>query len=362
MKQGYILLVDKLQGEYKETFSQVEAYGSYKRIDSDTSADMLMELLDQMLEAQNAGRPVTDIVGNNIQEFNRNFYSEYTMVDRFTAMCKTMYRLMWIIFLFTAADLFFSGRNGSGFLQSDIAPFITGGIYGAIFAPILYGIVLKILNSFIKVNDTVQGIVSVIIMVSVLVVAVMLADRFVIYIPSTVVLGVSVCYIVVYIIVCSICNYKRYGSARTPKQEEIRFWDTVNGELVEDVMIGEWQKQFVKKNEQLKKKGKTLMTEDAFLAKLDKQFDSKRGGLINALTFWGTTFVAVILLSIFGEYESWIDYTLFLAIVMGVEVSVYYGFHKVQKSSAVRYAEMRRKMREQGITMMELNVKQKENK
>lgn len=64
MKHGYILLEDKLKGEYREVFSQVEYYGSAKWIDADVNAEMLMELLDQMLEAQNAGRPVTDIVGH----------------------------------------------------------------------------------------------------------------------------------------------------------------------------------------------------------------------------------------------------------------------------------------------------------
>lgn len=46
MKQGYILLEDKLKGEYREAFSQVEYYGSTKWVDADVSAEMLMELLD----------------------------------------------------------------------------------------------------------------------------------------------------------------------------------------------------------------------------------------------------------------------------------------------------------------------------
>lgn len=353
MKHGYILLEDKLRGEYREAFSQVEYYGSTKWVDADVSAEMLMELLDQMLEAQNAGRPVTDIVGNDIQEFCRNFYSEYKLTDRFESFCKMLYRFAWILFGLTFLGFFFPEDAEGATFQSDIAPIITGGICGAVVAPILFWLILKILECFMKVNDSVRNAVSCIVLIVTFVFAIALSSHYDIYIPSVVAFVISVLYIIGYLAVRAIFNYRRYGCIRAPKQEEIGFWDTLNGELDEE-MIFEWQKQFNKKNERLQKKGKPLMTEEMFLAKLDKQYDPKRAPLVNALTFSGATLIAIVLLSVFGEYESWLDYAIFLAVVLGVEVGVYYGLYKAERAGAARYASMKQQMAEQGMTMMKL--------
>ena len=54
MKQGYIMLEDKLQGEYKEAFQQVEMYSSTNLIGVDADSELMMELLDHMHTAQEA--------------------------------------------------------------------------------------------------------------------------------------------------------------------------------------------------------------------------------------------------------------------------------------------------------------------
>ena len=75
MKQGYILLEDRLHGEYKEAFSKVSLYSNTNLIGIDTDSELMMELLDSMLMAQSEGRPVTDVVGTDIQAFCENFFS-----------------------------------------------------------------------------------------------------------------------------------------------------------------------------------------------------------------------------------------------------------------------------------------------
>ncbi len=204
-----------------------------------------------------------------------------------------------------------------------------------------------------KVNDSVRNAVSCIVLIVTFVFAIALSSHYDIYIPSVAAFVISVLYIIGYLAVCAISNYKKYGAVRAPKQEELGFWDTVNSEL-DDEMIFEWQKQLVKKNERLQKKGKPLMAEETFLAKLDKQYDPKRVLLVNALIFWGLTLIAITLLSVFGKYESWGDYAMFLISIIGVDAVVYYGLYKAAQAGIARYANMKRQMAEQGMTMMEL--------
>ena len=96
------------------------------------------------------------------------------------------------------------------------------------------------------------------------------------------------------------------------------------------------------------------MAEETFLAKLDKQYDPKRVLLENVLIFWGVTLIAITLFSVFGKYESWGDYAMFLISIIGVEAGVYYGLYKAEQAGIASYANMKRQMAEQGMTMMEL--------
>ena len=73
MNLGYIAYEDKLNKEYREAFDTVEAYGSVNNIDVEVGGEWLMELLDSMLEAQEAGEPVEKIVGTDIDQFCMEF-------------------------------------------------------------------------------------------------------------------------------------------------------------------------------------------------------------------------------------------------------------------------------------------------
>jgi DNA-binding ferritin-like protein (Dps family) len=69
MKDSYFFYKDKLQGEYKTAFDQVEIYVNAQNIDELTCEDRLGSLLDMLLSAQEAGRPVQKVVGSNMEQF-----------------------------------------------------------------------------------------------------------------------------------------------------------------------------------------------------------------------------------------------------------------------------------------------------
>ena len=68
MKADYILLQDRLKGEYKDTFQKVQMYSTSNLIGEDTESELMMELLDHMLMAQEEGKPVSTIVGDDIEK------------------------------------------------------------------------------------------------------------------------------------------------------------------------------------------------------------------------------------------------------------------------------------------------------
>ena len=51
MRDSYILYMDKLQGEYKEIFQQIDLYFSTQNVDEDTHEEYMGDLLDIFLLA-----------------------------------------------------------------------------------------------------------------------------------------------------------------------------------------------------------------------------------------------------------------------------------------------------------------------
>lgn len=100
MKADYILLQDRLKGEYKDAFQKVQMYSTSNLIGEDTESELMMELLDHMLMAQEEGKPVSTIVGDDIEGFCEIFFSEYKLGNRFVDFLKTLYRMACIFCLY----------------------------------------------------------------------------------------------------------------------------------------------------------------------------------------------------------------------------------------------------------------------
>ena len=65
MKADYVLIQDRLKGEYKDAFQKVQMYSTSNLIGEDTESELMMELLDHMLMAQEEGKPVSTIVDSD---------------------------------------------------------------------------------------------------------------------------------------------------------------------------------------------------------------------------------------------------------------------------------------------------------
>lgn len=62
MAMDYVWLADKLTGEYKEVFEKAELFACLRKIEEDEQNEMLMDLLDVLLTAQEEKRPVWERV------------------------------------------------------------------------------------------------------------------------------------------------------------------------------------------------------------------------------------------------------------------------------------------------------------
>lgn len=151
MKADYILLQDRLKGEYKDAFQKVQMYSTSNLIGEDTESELMMELLDHMLMAQEEGKPVSTIVGDDIEGFCEIFFSEYKLGNRFVDFLKTLYRMAWIMLVFAILDLVI----GDGVLSSSnigaIGAIVLGGLSGSLSILIIYLLIRPLMKKR-KVN------------------------------------------------------------------------------------------------------------------------------------------------------------------------------------------------------------------
>lgn len=361
MKQSYILLEDKLNKEYKEVFERIDIYGSTHFINSDVQSGKMMELLDSMLEAQNDGQSVSVIVGNDIDKFCKEFYSDYTVENRIREVPKRLFKLAAFLLIVELIDFIIGLINGEGILRNtDLSPYFIGIAGGIIVDTIVFLLIRPLADRFKKIKPFFWNLcmaLMVIIMV-VFIIFVQTDDKFAMNIKSIVPIAITAAYILIYLMCRITINYRKYGTfkIRTKKKEkeEISFRDALNDGLnLEKELPKEWLKGYKKKYDKAVKKGKTPVNEAQYLENISKKYDVKRVTKQNIIIFGGMTAILILGMWIAGQFESVSDGLIYSGILSVIEGGLLGFFNKSAKETDRIYKNMIMEIQEKNITLEE---------
>lgn len=352
MKQDYILLQDKLKGEYKEVFQKVEMYSTSNLIGEDMQDELMMELLDHMLIAQEEGKPVSTIVGDDIEEFCQNFFSEYKLGNRFLDFLKSLRHLAWVMLIFVILDFFFGDGGLSN--SSDISVIVIGGLCGSFLDLIVYLLIRPLVKKR-KINATALNTIYIVLLIVSIVTTCILANRYSLHAPTWIAITVPAVYIIVYSVVNAITNYKNYGSTRKPKQMKLSFFGSFQ-ESVSSELPNEWLKQWTKKNERRRKKGQTPLSEEAFMDKLDKQYDYHRMVIMNVVVSIFFT-LGLLLLELVLATPPMNEFAWHAAILILCECGASVFYIRSGRNACATYARMRARMKAENLTLAEYVAK-----
>ena len=361
MKQSYILLEDKLNKEYKEVFERIDIYGNTHFIDSDVQSGKMMELLDSMLEAQNDGQSVSVIVGNDIDKFCKEFYSDYTVENRIREVPERLFKLAAFLLIVELIDFIIGLTDGEGILRNtDLSPYFIGIAGGIIVDTIVFLLIRPLIDRFKKIKPFFWNLcmaLMVIIMVMFLI-FIPTDDKFTMNIKSIVPIVVTTAYILIYLIFRIIINYRKYGTfkIRTKKKEkaEISFRDAINeGMNLENELPREWLKGYKKKYDKAVKKGKTPVNEAQYLENISKKCDVIRVTKQNTCIFVGMTVILISGMWIAGQFESVSDGLIYSGLMCVIEGGLLRFFNKSAKETDRIYKNMIIEMQEKNITLEE---------
>lgn len=165
--EGYILYEDKLKGEYKNAFETVSAYVDTVMVDEVTASEYLNELLDSFLVAQDEGKPVSGIVGNDMETFCRSFCADFSFKERLYKVWDYLKSVMWVIFWISLGDIFFttdniftakSDSNISGYIIGVMAVVVVTTIMNIVLSRVMF----KSKKRGYKIVNIVSGVVAVV--------------------------------------------------------------------------------------------------------------------------------------------------------------------------------------------------------
>ena len=86
-----IAMEEKFTGEYKYAFSKISTYGTMSQLDYEAFEDRILNIYDLFMNAQTEGKPVSKIVGNDIEAFCEEYYRSHDKGERLKDIFKRIY-------------------------------------------------------------------------------------------------------------------------------------------------------------------------------------------------------------------------------------------------------------------------------
>ena len=354
MKESFIFYKYNLQGEYAEVFDKIVLYGEVSGIDNDTMEERMMDLVDMFLTAQKKGKPVSKIVGKDLDIFCKNFFEDYSFTDRIKAWPKRWLWGAWFVFVFELLEIFFAvvdmEENISLWeIQSDMGPYAMGLFVGCVIVALIEMAIRPMVFKIKWLSTNMYEIFIILLVFGIPSVFAFLEIMPQIEISELVVVLIFGTYLVAHYLVRAYVNYKRYGSVYVPKEERSAgMYDSVHERLVYEypkILTDKYEKQ----NRKLLSKEKAVLTEEQYMEKLRKQVVRERriskGSIIGIIVFCSVCAGIEMCISL-------VDGIILLAILLLVSTPGILLIRKGMKKNALQMCV--KECEERGITIMEL--------
>lgn len=281
MKIGsYVALKDKLSGEYLEKFNYVEHYGNLRKVGSEAMAEKMMDLMDLMLEAQEKGMPAEHVVGKNIKDFCKNYFSDVTVFDMLKDAAKQVRTWSWVILVLELMFIFAEDWEG-GFsfftYKTDVSGYFFGIMiaWAGIVAADIVGIVLAKLGYYSR--KVWVGVAAAGTLTALILLALFSDNEGSMKILGWPLLVFSGLYLLGYYGAIFWSRYKLTGSIRKQENEyETTFTGLVMKEMdamdcsKELSVVKPYAKRYIRKNRRLVKKGREPLTTAEYLERQEK--------------------------------------------------------------------------------------------
>lgn len=270
MVEVYTTYKKQLTGEYLRAFQSIELYAEMEGIDFDYSNEAFVDLIDMLLSAQQDGQRVEKIVGSNIDRFCEAYFENYTWKLRVLSWVERVRDLCIVILSFTLFETYLahpSSIEAFFHLETDISAFLVGFFGGALISMAVSFLFKKAMirkkRFSLRAYHTVRYVSFFLMLIVILI-----FFQFEINLPVWMVL----LFCLVYLLGFRLLVKRR---RKKSKDGEESIWQQiktqVKSELPESVAM-EMAKEYERRNQRLVKKGKTPLSQEDYLRKVEQQY------------------------------------------------------------------------------------------
>lgn len=341
MRDSYVFYVDKLEGEYRETFQGIEAYIIGISGDDDTKEEKMSTLLDLFLNAQEDGKPVQKLVGKNVKNFCDIYFADITWKNWIIEFADTVKTLAWFLFVLGMIDLAiaflsvgigdlsaFSEELGEDDIGSLIIIFMSSYIISRITASAARQLLFKMKKISYRAMWWIQILIGLMITVLVLLLAFHFASE--VRIPIWVEVMGSAIYLILYYIL----NRKRVAER---KKGKIKMSDQIEAQIEEQypaVMMD----TFRSKNKWRRKFHRPELTMEEYKQLVKKNNEkNKKYRFCIFYVFTAVIVVAITIgMAVTGQFESLFDGICFFFVLTIVEYAIMIPMGRFSKKNTER--------------------------
>ncbi len=346
----YQAMESQLNGSYREVFARTVLYACTTGISTEEADEHLADLFDLLLTAQEEQKPVEKLVGRNLEQFCKDYFEDYTLMDRLKFLPQASYRLSWIILVFELLDLLFpiEDMHVDFFrMQTDISGFVIGAGVGVLYMLLLHTLFTPLVMKHRKIKPGVWYMLMFVMLVVLIAASVILVGDATYPVPVWLLLVLSAGYITVYLIGRSVLRYQKYGTIRNIGKQlaQDSYYKNLENKDLEIACLEGWEIRW----KRLDKKKK--IPPEAFLPLLQKEdriSDRMQYG-------YAAIFIVVSLSVVIGsaEVNSVTDTILFAVVLAVVEYLLYRVFRRNERKIAAIRKRLLRQCEASGKTMPE---------
>ena len=321
--------------------------------------EIMMQVLDMLLEAQQEGVSPSKVVGDDIESFCNQLFSKSLAKPPFLDLFNSLKRLMWIVLFFAVISILINIGKQNIWTSTDdtILVAICSFTIGYILTEIVSRVVRK---KIFKVKKIGVGVIILVLLGCLLftvVVSVFIGNLIKFEIKNWMLVAISMSYLLVFYLYKygkKIVNKERLFK-KEQKVEKIELTNIVEDQVVENIV-----KDFYNRNDKRIKKGKEPISEDEFINKFKKE-GSKVYSLITkgVYIFIFVAFLIAMLtetvVNIFNEFK--VEYLVDLGIEL-IIIFLYYKFISFIYSFFTTRERIARRCIEEGKTIFELIKKE----
>lgn len=334
MRDSYIFYTDRLKGEYRDVFGQIEMYVLSRFGDEETREERMGELLDIFLNAQQSGRPPESVTGQDLERFCENFCGDYGAGKTLLFLADWICGIAWLFLLESLVDMVcFFAETGTGFYPGILHMPRAEHMLGYFMGFVISVIIAWAAKAFTRRVMFRAGRVPLrwLRILSGAAVVLSFAAAFAL-VSAEWAAGFSCPQLVIFLAAGSylVCYYLL---RKKKKAEKIRFSDFVVEEL-EKVVPEDLEKRFQKENGKRKEQGKSGITFEAFLEEEEKRYRrwDRFYGLGMAVFILSGLAVSLVGTYLTGGFDGGWDMALFAAIVLVCECVIFFGLRKLTRA------------------------------